>query len=85
MHTQPSALLAAAISTAAAWMRSVPLLLERSAAARLRQTGLSARCPCCLGTQTGTGSWQRCCCPGDTDLCAPNFNAIAETAALQSW
>ena len=58
--TKPSIILgcpsAAAISIAAACIRAVPHLLGRLAAARLRQTGLSARCPCCLGTQTGTGS-----------------------------
>ncbi len=74
---------AAATGIAAAWMICVPLLLVRLAAARLRQTGLSARCPCCLGTQTGTGSWQRCYCLGDTDLCTPN--AFSETVTLQSW
>ena len=84
--TKPSIILgcpsAAAISIAAACIRASPLLLGRLAAARLRQTGLSARCPCCLGTQTGTGSWQRCCCLGDTDLCTAN--GISESVALQS-
>ena len=81
MHTRPSALLSAAVSIAAVSMRTAPRLLGRLAAARLRQTGLSPRCPCCLGTQTGTGSWQRCCCLGDTDLCAPNATSETDCSA----